>query len=264
MLIISFSCLPNREDNLYKLFDSIKNQILQPNYVVINCPKKCIRLGISYNIEKIKNIIDDIKTTGNYLFKIIFNVTEFDYGPITKIYPLLKLKNNFDKNDMVIIIDDDRHYNKYLFDYLVQIYNSFEGNKCVCISGLLYPTHLNSYYNCTLPGNETELMEGSFGYIFKYGFLEDDFDLWIIEAENYEDVKNAKFENSFLSDDYIVSRYLDSKNINKIVAYYQPLINKNNIDSPNIEMDKTYSLCGLGSNLDKYFYSNIELKERKL
>ena len=106
MLYISFTTIPTRIGNISKVLDSISNQMLQPDKIIINIPKYCIRLKKFYNFKKIEKIIENSKLKD----KVIINKTR-DYGPITKIYPIIKL--DFIKNDdMIIIIDDDIDYDK--------------------------------------------------------------------------------------------------------------------------------------------------------
>jgi len=59
MLYVSFTCLPSRIDNIQIVLDSIKNQTMRPDFVIINYPKKCLRLNVPYDIKKLKSYIAD-------------------------------------------------------------------------------------------------------------------------------------------------------------------------------------------------------------
>jgi hypothetical protein len=107
-------------------------------------------------------------------------------------------------------------------------------------------------------------MEAAFGYIIKKSFINDDFTNWIVKANDFEEIKKQNFYNSFLSDDYVFSRYLDKHNIKKRVLNYTLFLNKMNCFIQGKNMEGNDALCGLGHNLDKYVKSEIELKIRHL
>jgi hypothetical protein len=256
MLYVSFTCLPTRIENIGLVLKSIEEQTLQPDFIIINYPKNCVRLNIEYKVEilqeKIKNSILENK--------IIIHETP-DFGPITKIYPLVHM--NLSDDDVIIIIDDDIYYNKYLFEALYQNFIKENQEKSICISGLLYPTKLNSQYMCIRPGYNTQLMEAAFGYIIKKSFIQPDLEKWVIQPSTPEEIKKNNFMNSFLSDDYVISRYFDIKNIEKKVLEYTPIVNKSNTIC-NSDCKSTDSLSALELNLNKYVRSEIELRLRKL
>ena len=254
MLCASFTCLPSRKNNLPIVLSSIEEQSLVPDVVIIQYPNKSIRLNTDYEP------IDDLVTSRTYKFTLKINYTN-DYGPMTKLYPLLQM--NLNDDDVIIIIDDDVKYNKYLFQCLYDNFKNANQQKCICMSGLLYPSYLNFPYYCTRPGNDTQLMEASFGYILKKEFIRSDLSKWVPLFKCYNEVKENNWENSFLSDDFVFSKYLDSKNIKKQVALFHPSVNKGNVM---IKSDCTSAdaLSSLGHNLDKYFLSLSELKVLKL
>jgi hypothetical protein len=256
-IYISFTCLPCRINNLSYIINYIFKQTLHFDKLIINYPKNILRLNANSNIEQVNKIINN----SDYQENIYLNITH-DYGPITKIFPLIYL--NFIKlNDIIIIIDDDNHYN---YDLFKNLYNEFikHNNIAICVSGLLYPTKLNSLYQCCKPNSYCQLMEASFGYIIRRNFLESDLNNWIIKANIFQEIKDKNFFNSFLSDDYVISRYLDIKNIKKKVINYTFELNKNNSKIKDVNIKSTDSLCGLGHNLDKYVKSEIELKIKNL
>lgn len=254
---VSFTCIPSRINNLQHIINYIFKQKLKFKKLIINYPKYVLRLNTSSDIDRVKRIIND----SEYIESIYLNITN-DYGPITKIYPLINL--DFIKlNDIIIIIDDDNHYN---YDLFKNLYNEIinNDNTAFCVSGLIYPVKLNSAYMCCRPNSYCELMEAAFGYIIRRKFLEYDLNKWIIKANSFDEIKKNNFFNSFLSDDYVISRYLDSKNIKKKVINYTFELNKSNAIIKNKKIISSDSLCGLGHNLDKYVKSAIELKIRKL
>jgi len=256
MLYVSFTCLPTRITNISLVLKSIQEQTLQPDKIIIHYPTKCIRLDIEYDITELNKIIETLPIKD----KVIIHLTK-DYGPITKIYPILDM--NLQEDDTIIIIDDDIYYNKYLFEALYLDFNNENREKAICISGLLYPEKLNSEYMCIRPGYQCQLMEAAFGYIIKKSFIQSDLSNWVIHAETNDDIKNQNFKNAFLSDDYVISRYFDTKNITKKVLNFTPYVNKSNTIE-NSDCKSFDSLSGLELNLNKYVRSEIELKIKKL
>ena len=89
-----------------------------------------------------KGNIDEFNKIGNNYFNIfkdkfnnvIINTCE-DYGPITKLYPTL-LKET-DPDTIIICIDDDKEYDKYLIENLLKGSTKYP-EKCICVSGWNY------------------------------------------------------------------------------------------------------------------------------
>jgi hypothetical protein len=258
MIYVTFTCLPSRIDNIDTIFESLLLQTKTPDIIIINYPEKCLRLNMNYDIDNLKNKINNSQLVN----KIYLNITK-DYGPITKIYPIIHL--NFIKDDdIIIVIDDDNCYNKYLIE---ELYNNFilnDQKEAICVSGLLYPRTLNSNYYCVTSGFDCELMEASFGYIIKKSFLKNDLSNWVIDEniENYIQIKENNFENCFLSDDYLISRYLDIHQIKKRVLNFTPLIHKQ-ICFQNF-VNSNDALSSLGFNLNKYVIAEKELIHKGL
>jgi len=256
MIYSSFTCLPTRIENIEPMLKSVEEQTLQPDFIVIHYPKNCLRLNMEYNVELLKSKIEFSPLKD----KIIIHETQ-DYGPITKIYPLIHM--DLSEDDIIIIIDDDIYYNKYLFEALYHEFMLENQKKAICVSGLLYPKALNSQYMCIRPGNNTQLMEAAFGYMIKKSFIGPDLENWIVQVNSTDEIKKSNFMNSFLSDDYVISRYFDTKNIEKKVMRYNPMVNKSNTIC-NSECKSIDSLSSLELNLNKYVRSEIELRLRKL
>lgn len=257
MLYVSLTCLPTRIDNIEYIFEWLLEQTMKPDKLIIHLPKKCIRLNMEYNIELIQE-----KINGHPLRdKIYLNITK-DYGPITKIYPLIHL--DFIKDDdMIIIVDDDNFYNPHLIETLVQTFKGNGEKHAICISGLVYPIELNSRYLCIMSGSNCNLMEAAFGYIIKRSFLKEDLTDWVIDVESPLEINLNHYTYSFVSDDYVISRYLDKHGILKFVLPDNPFIYKDTC-FVNKNMKSNNALSALGHNLNGYVYSEIELKNKGL
>lgn len=258
-IVVSFTSIPSRINNIHSILLSIAQQTYEPDIVIIHYPKKCIRLNEDYDIERLKTIIQESRLSN----KIIINECD-DYGPITKIYPIMKM-NIIKADDIIIVIDDDNYYNKYLFEKLVTNFLKYNKQIAFCVSGIMYPTELGSRYYCHTNGSRTEIMEAAFGYILSRSFLEDDFANWVLhDISNIDDINNKNWSNAFFSDDYVISKYLDKKGIVKAVIEPNDKIIKDTCFIENKDCKSTNSLCMLEHNLDKYFKAERELIDAKL
>ena len=252
MLFISFTILPSRIPQLCSFLNTIHQQTQQPDAVFIHCPKHCLRTNQSYDIEYVKKSIRQ-----SVIASIVYlNILSYDYGPISKLYPLLSIKT-IQPDDMIIIMDDDIHYNNYLIENLVNNFKFYQTKCVVCISGLLYPTLNNITCRINKQGTSCELIEAAFSYIIKRSFLKNDMNKWVLATQDNTSLKSSHFENAFLSDDYLISRYLDQHNILKIVANGK--ITRQNVFVKNDSIQSIDSLCSLGNTMQRYLLAHKEL-----
>ena len=114
--IISLTTIPSKFDNLYLTIDSIINQTITPNKIIINIPKI---YSFRMNNSKI-----DINKINDFMSKYsknncIINFLDEDYGPGTKLLGLLNsnIIKSFDKsNTYIILVDDDLIYKPYMIE----------------------------------------------------------------------------------------------------------------------------------------------------
>lgn len=261
-LYVSFTTIPSRINNITELLNTLENQTLQPVKYIINYPEKLLRLNIVSDTEKFIKIIEEhslYKDNRIYLNKCA------DYGPITKIYPLINL-DFINENDMIIIIDDDNDYNNYLFEELVKQFKDYKCKECIAVSGLLYPINLNDIFRLTKPGLNTELIEAAFGFIISKSFLTSELHKWVIDPSmSFQQLMLSKFYNSFMSDDYVFSKYLDIQKIKKRVLSKNNNINKNNCYNKNNNLLSIDSISIPGNGcLPRYYKSKFELFRKGL
>ena len=159
---ICLTTIPSRasKDILIKNINNfIKNQTYDFDKILITIPKKYKRFDNNIDNKIIKKLEKIEKVEIIYIDK--------DLGPASKyLGPLIK--KNINDQDLLIIIDDDRIYNKYLVRNLVMIYRSFY---------------------------QYEFYSGLWSYFFdkKYKYLENNFLEVTMYKENNED--NFKFGN---------------------------------------------------------------------
>jgi hypothetical protein len=258
-IIVSFTSIPSRIANIHLILNSIAEQTYQPDIIIIHYPKKCIRLNIDYDIEALRAIVK----SSSLRDKVIVNECD-DYGPITKIYPIVNM-SIIKPDDIIIVIDDDNCYNKYLFEYLISNFLKYNRRFAFCVSGILYTKKLMSPYYCSENGTVTEIMEAAYGYIISRSFLQDDFSKWVLHnVRSIEDIRSKNWSDTFLSDDLVISRYLWSKGITKAVIELNEKIVKDTCFIENEDCKSVDSLYTLEHNLDKYFRAQLELRDAKL
>lgn len=261
-LYVSFTTIPSRINNITELLNTLEKQTLQPTKYIINYPEKLLRLNTVSNTNKFIEIIEQhslYKEGKIYLNKCA------DYGPITKLYPLINL-DFISNEDMIIIIDDDNDYNKYLFSQLVEQFKTYNCKECITISGLLYPTNLSDIFRLSAPGTNTQLIEAAFGFIISKSFLGNNLHKWVIDPSiTFQQLMLSKFYNSFMSDDYVFSKYLDSQNIKKRVITTNKYVNKNNAYNQNKKLTSTDSISIPGNGcLPRYYKAKFELIRKGL
>ena len=108
-VFVSVTTLPCRIDSLLQLsLNSIFNQTLLPDKIFICIPEYSKR-------EKKRYVIPDFLSKLP-LCKII--QTKQDFGPATKLLPVLLYEKNPDS--IIITIDDDIIYDKYIIEKLLK------------------------------------------------------------------------------------------------------------------------------------------------
>ena len=126
-IIISVTTIPSRLNNIIPVLDSIKNQTIISDEIVLVLPLKSLREQINPDIDPY-NISENIN---NYikLNNITLMRPDYDLGPIMKLLPVL-LREKKNKTDNIIIsIDDDK---KYFSNTIEDLINGYQRNNCVC------------------------------------------------------------------------------------------------------------------------------------
>jgi hypothetical protein len=117
--IISLTTIPSRFSKIKPTLESLLNQNVKPEKIFLNIPLKYRRFD-DYENNKIPK-----------LEGITINISEHDYGPATKILPVV---NQFDDNKIIIYCDDDIIYDKNWAKNLIETSKNFP-NDCICGRG---------------------------------------------------------------------------------------------------------------------------------
>ena len=214
-VVVSFSTLPSRIDNVQKILQNLEEQTVLPDLVFINIPHFSKR-------ENRKYVIPPLKSSLNFYI----NRCE-DMGPLTKVLPTLEKIRGV--NDIIITIDDDEIYKKIFIERLVQGAKLFP-DACVTFGGWNYTRFLWFVVNLlSFSNTRVDILQGYKGVVYRPHFFKKDF------FTNYN-----RFSNCFTVDDIYISLHLKKYGI----PIFKLQFNKNN-DSPfNGKHSKTSSPLG--------------------
>jgi len=126
-VIITLTTLPSRVEGLKATLNSLTNQSLLPEKIILNLPKVSKREKVGYQIP---SFLKDHPL-------VYINETEEDLGPATKLLPTLELyKNELDKQ--IIVLDDDQIYPKKLVENYIK-YGKELPNSALTLCGWTLP-----------------------------------------------------------------------------------------------------------------------------
>ena len=115
MIFVSLTTIPQRIKNLNKSIESLLKQTKKPNKIFINIPKK---------YKRFREIIDN-----DQIPKFNDSAVEItrceDYGPGTK---LLGSLDKFEKDSLIILVDDDHVYEDYMIEKFFYFYSKAPNN----------------------------------------------------------------------------------------------------------------------------------------
>jgi hypothetical protein len=244
--ILSVSTIPTRINNLIRILHHTTN--IRYKYFIINLCVKYKRFG-EFKIPK--ELIMLCKSNK----RIIFNIVD-DFGPINKyigaFQKIKKLKHN--KDDKIIIIDDDTVYHPDLF---YELMDAKTKDNVTTGSGFNYDENRNY----KIVEGKTDMVEGYGGILFDIDQCSD-FIFWFVKFYlhfNFKqtDVVSKYLQAAFLGDDFILSNIYPQKfAIKEGRKYIKPqpygfqddALHKNNVFGNNME---SY----------KHLYDNIKVLE---
>jgi len=191
--IVSLTTIPSRVKALSSVLKRIKEQTYPVDQVYLCLPTWSRRENCPYPSLSEKNV---------HNLKVIRCK---DYGPLTKIYPVLKYER--DPDTIIITVDDDVEYPRNLVETLV-FYSGKYPDSAVGGSGYT----LGSWYNffgksCFDEITPVDVLEGFNGCAYRRRFF--DYDL--------ADFGDAPKE-CFYHDDLWISGYLSLKSVQRLVC----------------------------------------------
>jgi len=245
-VVVTLTTIPTREDSVIKTIESIQAGTYKVNEIYVNLPEWYPRFGRGPD----PNLETKLVSMG-----VKVNTCK-DYGSLTKLVPILDIET--DPETLIVVLDDDVTYNKRVVEGLVRANEQF---KCpVGYSGIAYPDtaikHLghNGFILFQGHGQKTEILECAFGVLFPRKCL-DGFPV-------PEPMTPDSDKYMYLTDDFIFSKFFDSKGIEKKIACY-PWAGRRGEDWSTIwtqnEGSQTHSLSRDG-NLENYLKASLKLK----
>jgi len=208
-IVTTMTVIPTREVALIKSIMSIQRGNIKPDAMYVNIPNEYVRF--EENLAPwLRPVLDAIGVT-------VLEI-EHDRCCLNKILPILSFEK--DPDTLVVTIDDDIIYSPLFVAGLLEGYKKFGG--VVGYSGLVYPEKAESYglkpneYNVRVGhGSPTEILQQGFGTMTKissfYGF------------PNIPPLQKGQEASMYLSDDYVISRFYDSKNLVKTVVCWDQI-----------------------------------------
>lgn len=214
-IIISFTTLPSRFDNIRKSLSSLIYQTKIVDEIVISIPLFSKREEVEYKIPDFVNEIIN-KVNSSQLFikfpQITILKSEIDWGPATKFIPVLKReKNKGNDQYLLIVLDDDQIYQRTMVSNFIKYYRKHKG--CViCNRGRKLDSSMLYSNSCVVLGTkinsvkEVDIITGVGAYMLDPALI--DSSLW--------DYSNAP-EGAFYMDDIWISGYFAKKRIKRYV-----------------------------------------------
>jgi len=192
-IVISLTTIPSRVLHLKGFLSLLQQQTFQPDRIYINLPKWSKRENCAYPEPDIEET-DQVRI-----------IRCEDYGPITKLYPILS--EELDPETIIITLDDDIEYIPDRIQQLVQMTREYP-NAAIGGSGFILGELWNFFGTVRTPKTATlvDVLEGYSGCAYRRKFFQDD-------LLNYDQAP----KEAFYHDDVWISGHLARQNIPRIV-----------------------------------------------
>jgi len=203
-VVVTLTTIPTREDSVIKTIESIQRGTVQPDIIYVNLPEWYPRFKCAPD----PNLKTKLEALG-----VTVNVCK-DYGSLTKLVPILDVET--DPETLIVVLDDDVSYQPQVIEGLIHGYIQFR--TVVGYSGIAYPetaiqrTGKNGYALFLGHGNCAEILECAFGVLFPRKCLEG--------FPVPEPMTSDSEKCLYLTDDFIFSKFFESKGIQKRVVCY--------------------------------------------
>ncbi len=208
-VIVTFSTIPTRIHNIHRSIETMLAQTRRPDDIIVFVPAHYKRFAETISDETLAALNDRYKGES---CRIRFIRIVEDYGPISKLLPILDVEDVC-PDDLIITIDDDHVYWNELIAHLLRYHRSFP-NTALGINGWgsYYENgafKLYGYLNKSIDYlRAAPVLEGYSGIIFKRSFFEEDMKEFVAAADK------------FFVDDVVISAYLAKKGVRRAVIPY--------------------------------------------
>lgn len=233
-VVATLTTLPGRYKLLHRMLKSLQNQTVKFD---------CIYLAIPYKAKRLNQVYPELPTAIQKLCTIVR--IDQDYGPICKLYGALM--NEHDPETIIVSIDDDTIYHPDLVKTLLEK-SKIRPTSAITGSSWLVKSHwfFNFYSNVTVSnavkswvgfkipesGRKIDILVGSSGVLYKRGFFP-------VKDRLIDDLFSIamKSDDLFKNDDVVISAYLCSKNIDRIVFKNMPVVNNDVLTADALSAD---------------------------
>ena len=205
-IIISLTTIPTRFilDDFDIIVESLINQILPPDYIIINICNEYIR---NFEYDKIKYNTKLTNFCLNYHNVYINKCT--DYGSGTKLLGLCEFKEfKINPDDIIIIVDDDIIYKQNMTYHYCIVYQLYQ---CECIG--IDEKNVANWLDNNIKNNNKYIYYDNYD-MYLYGWLS-----WSIKYKNivnllefYNEIIKLD-ENIWKHDDLIFTMYYKKKQL---------------------------------------------------
>ena len=195
--IISLTTIPSKFNKIDIVINSLINQSIKPEKIIINIPKI---YSFRFNNEQINNEKMNEFINKYSKYNVFINFIDTDFGPGTKLLGLFNYLDVNVDNTYIVLVDDDAVYKKYMLEHFDKESSNVEvGSYCV-----------DRY-------NTLKIGKGVDGFFIKSNTL-------IHFLEYYNQIKEEDYVN--YHDDFYISYYfhLIKKDIHFIKPPYGQLI----------------------------------------
>ena len=191
--VISFTTSPSRIIKIKPMIESIINQTLKPDLIILNIPEVFPRTNERY-------IIPDFVENN-----VIINSIEKDLGPATKVIPTISYlrKNNYDeRNTYIIYLDDDIRYNEHMVSVYNFLFTINKNPRVLCCGGFHFAKRDGDLvlYGKRNHNDIVSVAEGYASVCLPLSIFKKDFENYILKYILI--IKNVCF-----SDDVLLSNY---------------------------------------------------------
>ena len=192
-VVLSFSTIPSRVQYLSNIIDCLQKQTYPVDQIYLNLP---------YTSRREQKLYPPLPNLNLSNVKVVRCA---DYGPITKLYPVLTLEK--DPSTIIITVDDDVQYNLNRVETLVKWCLKYP-NAAIGGGGFIVGNWYNFFGNIISPKDITSVsvIEGNSACAYRRGFFNND-------LIDYTGAPSA----SFYHDDVWISGYLAKKGILRMI-----------------------------------------------
>lgn len=226
-VIVSMTTIPSRMENAHMTIQGLFKQTADIDEIVLAIPSRSLREEADYELsDQIKELSDSGRIT--------ILQSEEDYGPATKLFPVLKreMKKGLskEKEAIIITVDDDKHYNVAAIDQLLDS-AVIESGAVVCRKGSRlynaaedhpFRTELNEgILERIYSGGEVDkytsvdILYGTSGVAYRPSYFSEDVFAYEETNEDFPAV------SAFFVDDIFLGGYLSRRNVSVVVVPFE-------------------------------------------